>query len=95
MRMRLYFFSFDIENERHTMQVVAPDAPTAFEFCCANLDGINRHEKAPIKMLRIDETLGVSLGLDQMLETAQVGFAIFVEGRGWTIDDAPVDGPPP
>lgn len=92
MKMKLFHLSFDMGLDRHTVQVVAPDARMAVEFCHANLAGFDMHGHLQPTLLRIDETLtGDSKeGLDLLLESAPVSFASFAEGLGWISHVAPI-----
>lgn len=92
MQMKLFHLSYNTGLDRHTVQVVAPDARIAFEFCHANLDGFDMHGLPQPTILRIDETLtgDSTQGLDLLLESAPVSFASFAEGLGWIAHVAPI-----
>ena len=92
MRMMLFHLSYDVGHDRNTVQVVAPDAMMAVEFCQANLEGFNTHGRPRPEILRIDETLASdrTQGLDLLLESAPVCFVSFAEGLGWLAHVAPI-----
>lgn len=92
MRMKLFHLSYNTGHDRQTVQVVAPNAMMAIEFCHSHLEGFDMNGNPAPEILRIDETLSgdSTLGLDLLLESAPISIASFADGLGWIAHVAPI-----
>lgn len=91
MKMKLFHVSITLANDRHSVQIVAPDERTAAEFLRNHLREVGG-DFVDYTMLRIDETLSgdSTLGLETLLEDAPVSFTSFADGLGWVAHVAPI-----
>lgn len=86
MRMRLYDAQFVRSDGLCTAHIVAPDAETANQFAVEYHVQIGV-ELSRIALLRVDRDLPLEhrVGLDDMLESAPVGFATRCDPVGWFV----------